>query len=642
MRVTAYAMLLMPLLLSCDTVKPTESGLAVRPHYVSGDELSETALVVGNFIPMSSMNSILRYDASGRFVDVMTNLSLPNGPRGGCCLTFGPDEKLYVSAGGGALAGHVNRFNGVTGELIDQFVAPGSGGLSRPLVVVFGPDGNLYVGDIGSRSIRRYDGHTGAFIDHFVPPGNLGNTGATPQLFVFGPDGNLYVVSPALNGVRRFNGTSGAFIDDFVTGTVDEPVNSGLTFGPDGHLYVGVGNGVNRYDGLTGALLGAFVAQGSGGLAVPVGMVFGPDGNFYVASPGSVGDGSVLRFDGRTGAFLDAFVPSTEPHITGPRLLAFKSTITMCHRPPGNPANQQTISTGYLTADSHVQHGDAVGACPWSAPVNLGSPVNSSGAEIEVSVSSDDLSLYIASNRSGGFDIWVSHRDRDDEPWGEPQKLGPAINTSGREQAPFISRDGRSLYFFSDRDAIGGQTDIYVSRRHDKRDDSAWEVPVNLGSGVNGTANETLPVLFENDATGTTTLYFSSNRAGSPGSDIYASTRQADGTFGPAVVVAELSSPRRDRVLAIRRDGLEIFLASDRPNLTNAPFDLWVATRATTSHPWSTPVNLGPPVNSSADEGAAGLSFDAQTLYFTSSRPGGSGAQDLWVTTRSKPRLQDD
>lgn len=278
----------------------------------------------------------------------------------------------------------------------------------------------------------------------------------------------------------------------------------------------------------------------------------------------------------------------------------------------------------------------------WSEPVNLGSVVNSAGIEIEVSISKDGLSLYIASNRSGNFDIWVSHRESDDEPWGPPQPLGPAINTAAREQAPFISRDGHRLYFFSDREPVGGTTDIYVSRRRNKRDDFSWEAPVNLGSGVNSTANETLPVLFEDDATGTTTLYFSSNRAGSAGADIFASTLQADETFGPASVVAELSSPRRDRVLAIRRDGLEIFLASDRPNLVNTPFDLWFATRATTSQPWSTPVNLGPVVNSSADEGGAALSFDGTTLYFTSSRLGGSGLHDIWVTTRPKPRMQDD
>lgn len=366
MRGMIYVMLLTPVVMSCDSARPTAptSRVAVRPHLAASGDLSESALLVGNFIPGQPGNSILRYNGFGQFIDVLVHLSLPNGPRGGCCMAFGPDENLYVSAGGGPLvAGRVNRFNGVTGEFIDAFIPPGPSGPVRPLVVVFGPDGNLYVGDIGPHSIRRYNGRTGAFLDEFLPPGSFGPTG--PQLFVFGPDGNLYVVAPApgLNAVRRFNGATGAFIDDFVTGTPEQRIVSGLTFGPDGNLYVGVGNGVNRYDGLTGDFIDAFVPQGSGGLSVPVGLIFGPDGDLYVASPGSVGDGSVLRYDGETGAFMDAFVPSTEPHITGPRVLEFKSKIRMCHRPPGNPDKQQTISIGYLSAGNHVAHGDAVGSC---------------------------------------------------------------------------------------------------------------------------------------------------------------------------------------------------------------------------------------------------------------------------------------
>jgi hypothetical protein len=67
-------------------------------------------------------NGILRYRADGEFIEVMVNLALPGGARGGCCMTFGPDDNLYATAGGGAaMPGRVNRFNGVTGEFIDTF-----------------------------------------------------------------------------------------------------------------------------------------------------------------------------------------------------------------------------------------------------------------------------------------------------------------------------------------------------------------------------------------------------------------------------------------------------------------------------------------------------------------------------------------
>jgi hypothetical protein len=274
----------------------------------------------------------------------------------------------------------------------------------------------------------------------------------------------------------------------------------------------------------------------------------------------------------------------------------------------------------------------------WSAPINLGPVVNSTVGDLEVSISKNGLSLYIASSRPGGigdFDIWVSQRTSVDAPWGTPQNLGPTINTAGREQAPFLTLDGHRLYFFSDRPGGFAGTDLYVSRRRDKHDDFGWEAPVNLGSGVNTSFNETVPVYFEDEASETTTLYFGSNRPGMGGTDIYVSTLLPDETFGPAVRVDVLNSSVRDAPFTIRRDGLEMFLASDRPGTLGA-FDVWVTTRASTADPWSTPVNLGPVVNSSADDSRGALSFDGTTLYLESNRPGTVGGHDLWVSTRTK------
>lgn len=294
-----------------------------------------------------------------------------------------------------------------------------------------------------------------------------------------------------------------------------------------------------------------------------------------------------------------------------------------------------------LAADDPPQYSD------WSAPVNLGPVVNSTSQDIEVSISKDGLSLYIASNRAGGFggfDIWVSQRASVDDPWGPPQNLGPTINTPLREQAPFLTIDGHRMYFFSDRPGGFGGTDLYVSRRRDKRNDFGWRTPENLGSGPNSAFNENLSVNFEDDIAGTSTLYFNSNLPGGVGAtDIYASTLQPDETFGPAVLVPELSSPSNDAPCAIRRDGLEIFQGSTRPGTDPTFFDLWVATRASMADAWSTPANLGSVVNSPTPFGDSrcALSFDATTLYIISSRPGGVGGTDIWVSTRSKLKDHD-
>ena len=278
---------------------------------------------------------------------------------------------------------------------------------------------------------------------------------------------------------------------------------------------------------------------------------------------------------------------------------------------------------------------DAPRFSDWSEPVALGPVINSDAIELELTISRDGRSLFFSSNRSGDFDIWVSRRASVDEPWGPPMSIGPAVNTPAREQGPHLSIDGHRLYFYSDREGSAG-TDLWVTRRRDQRDDFGWQAPVNLGAVVNSDAGESLPVVFEDDATGILTLYFTSNRGGSP--DIWASTLGANGVFAPPQPVSELNSSRRDRVQAIRRDGLELFLGSDRPGPAPAPFDLWVATRRSTSDPWSAPVKLDAPINGPADEGSAALSFDGTTLYFTSSR---AGTQDFWVSTRSRLRGPD-
>jgi len=288
----------------------------------------------------------------------------------------------------------------------------------------------------------------------------------------------------------------------------------------------------------------------------------------------------------------------------------------------------------------------------WSTPVNLGLPVNTSFIQQGVSISKNGLSLYFQCGNCpgniGGADIFVSQRASVGDPWGPPQPLGPTINTVANEQAPRQSRDGHRLFFNSDRPNGFGGHDLHVARRRDTHDDFAWEPAVNLGAGVNTIMDDLQADPFEDDQAGTDILYFASGPGGSGGTDIYASVLLPDGTYAPRALVPELNSSSIDRTPSIRRDGLEMFLASDRPGTLGA-IDLWVATRAKTSDPWSAPVNLGPVVNTTQIEARPALPFDGTTLYFQSTCPGAvvcasdatSCVFDLWVTTRSKLKGPD-
>ena len=324
--------------------------------------------------------------------------------------------------------------------------------------------------------------------------------------------------------------------------------------------------------------------------------------------------------------------------------LAFVALTAACR--PDSPATPSTVGQA-MVAERFAP--DAPQFSDWSPPVNLGTMVNFEREDLNPELSRDGLSLYFTRDQGtpGVFlgDIWVSERTSGDAPWGPARDLGPVINTSSMENAPALSPDGHRLFFNSNRPGGFGGQDLYVSRRRDKRDNGGWQAPENLGNAINTAANETGPAFFEDEGSGTTIMYFASNRPGGMGgNNIYSTPLLDDGTFGPVMPVQELNSPFDDSAPFIRRDGLEVFLTSDRPGSlgSTGQVDLWVATRARTTDPWSTPVNLGPVVNSEFADAGPALSFDGTALYFHSShRPGTIGTEgrfDLFVTTRSRLR----
>lgn len=119
---------------------------------------------------------------------------------------------------------------------------------------------------------------------------------------------DLLVTSWNTNEVLRYDGTTGAPLGAFVSagsGGLRQPHSA--TFAPDGSLLVTSfsNDRVLRYDGTTGAFLGAFIPAGTGGLDGPTSAEFGANGNLFVTSFFTPG---VLEFDGTTGAFVGTFI----------------------------------------------------------------------------------------------------------------------------------------------------------------------------------------------------------------------------------------------------------------------------------------------------------------------------------------------
>jgi beta-lactamase regulating signal transducer with metallopeptidase domain len=267
-------------------------------------------------------------------------------------------------------------------------------------------------------------------------------------------------------------------------------------------------------------------------------------------------------------------------------------------------------------------------------PTNLGPPVNSAYVESAPFISADGLSLYFTSDQpggKGGWDLWVTTRDTINDEWGTPMNLGAPVNSSAHEHGTSISADGLELYFMSMRPGGCGAQDLWVATRDTV--DAPWSEAVNLGPTVNSSGAEVGPSISPNGLE----LYFSEfappPRPGGYGmADIWFTTRPTkDDPWGePLNLGPTVNSSAFDVRPFITADGLKLFFDSTRSG-GYGQGDLYVTTRATLSEPWGTPVNLGPTVNSPAWEELPSVSADGSTLYFDSeNRPGGLGYFDLW------------
>jgi Tol biopolymer transport system component len=294
------------------------------------------------------------------------------------------------------------------------------------------------------------------------------------------------------------------------------------------------------------------------------------------------------------------------------------------------------LALAFGSGDGHAQ---TTQVYLWSTPVNLGPVINSMYNEDLPNLSSDGNSLYFISNRhSNGsmtdFDIYVSHRE--DGAWRKPKRLQYPINTGLNERGPCLSRDGRYLFFSSNREDLPGnhgtKPDLWVSYREDTSDDFGWQEPRNLGDAINTTDPDYGAALVGDPAGKLYTLLF--GRLVDGHNHIYMS-RYFHGYFQPATSVTQLNDPdSNDWRPTVRSDGLELFFHSDRPE--SMGYDIWVSTRPDLSSVWSPPSRVGPPIDTDSDEQFPAVSADGSTLVFSSNRPGsmGSGTSDLWVSTR--------
>lgn len=253
----------------------------------------------------------------------------------------------------------------------------------------------------------------------------------------------------------------------------------------------------------------------------------------------------------------------------GPVISADESTLLFTSRRPNTIGGKVDPQDNNYFEDIYITTKTADGK--WSKAENMGEPVNSTDHDANSGISADGTKFLVYIGKNNG-DLYESTLIGDK--WSKPEALNKNINTEKyHESSACYSPDGNSLYFVTDKPGGLGDRDIYISHKDEK---GKWGEAINLGPTINTKYGEEAVYIHPDGKT----LYFSSQGHKSMGGfDIFKS---------------------------VYNDSLKV---------------------------WSTPENIGYPVNTPDDDVFLVVSASGKRGYYTSFNPNGFGEKDLYMIT---------
>jgi len=263
---------------------------------------------------------------------------------------------------------------------------------------------------------------------------------------------------------------------------------------------------------------------------------------------------------------------------------------------------------------------------------NMGAVINTIYPEYSPIINADESMIIFTSRRNtttGGNrastdekyyeDIFISYRLGSGD-WGAPQNPGKPLNSDLHDATVGLSPDGQMLYIY--RGDNGG--DIYDCLL---KGDS-WTKPNRLNKNINTKYHESSASLSPDGRK----LYFVSDKPGGfGGRDIYISELDRKGNWGPAQLLpSSINTIYDEEAIFAHPDGKTIYFSSKGHN-TMGGYDIFQSVFENGT--WSTPVNIGYPINTAGDDVFFSISASGRHGYYSSARPGGFGDQDLYVIT---------
>lgn len=252
--------------------------------------------------------------------------------------------------------------------------------------------------------------------------------------------------------------------------------------------------------------------------------------------------------------------------------------------------------------------------------------------QVDVNSEYDDFASSLV--RNGRFLHFTSDRDdgnqkvfvveRTSEGWAFPDEMEGDINDAFQAGSITLTPNGQYVIFaaYEHDEYSYGRTDLYSARKSF----GEWTDIQNLGDNVNSEYWDSQPTMTSDGRT----LYFVSDRPGGKGGlDIYVSQRNKEGSWGKAVNAGSVINTNNDEMAPVMQvDNRTMTFASNKSG-GKGGYDIY--NTKISGNSFSTPKNIGSPINSAYDDFFLHNVANSKKIYFSSNRSGGTGEIDLYM-----------
>ena len=289
----------------------------------------------------------------------------------------------------------------------------------------------------------------------------------------------------------------------------------------------------------------------------------------------------------------------------------------------------------------------------FNASIHVGAPLSTAWREGETAFA-DDGTLVFCSMRPDmsidgkvQFDMYLTRFDAHKGKYERPVNMGPTVNSEYNEQEPWITPDGSTIYFRSQRPApeypnncAGNQTPGHslfgcLWQTH-KQVNGSWSEPRLMPHPINfnGTFNHCPMFLrdgktlcFASDRPGPVTAVLCPNATGQW--DLWCAEQRDDGSYSdPVKLGPQINSAENELHFYQDTQGEWVYYTSARPGGYGA-LDLYATRRDPETGAWEPGINLGPSINTPHNDQCSSMPPDGKSILFFSNRPGGFGVPDV-------------